>query len=429
VATSLLSLLNRRMLLCLLMGFSSGLPFYITSGMLQAWLRTRGLSLRDIGLFALTSAPYAWKFVWAPLLDRYVPPFLDRRRGWALATQVVLALLVAAMGSFDPVESTTAVALLALAVAFFSATQDIALDAYRRELLPDVELGLGNSLFVNAYRVAQLVPGGLALILADQLPWRLVYPIVGAFMLVGVVASVLAPSVEGRVQPPRSLRDAIIGPFREFFSRRDLSSPLLVLAFMLLYKLGDGMASALLTPFYLDLGFSMTQVGSVAKVVGLWASVAGSLIGGVVITRIGINRALWIFGLLQMAAILGFVVLARVGPSVGMLGVVVAFEYIGVGLGTSAFVAFLARATDKRFTATQFALFSSLVALSRTVASALTGFLVELVGYQWFFVLCVLLGVPGMLLLLKVAPWSEPTAPPPLTEPDAPSAGAARSST
>jgi MFS transporter, PAT family, beta-lactamase induction signal transducer AmpG len=428
VATSLLSLLNRRMLLCLLMGFSSGLPFYITSGMLQAWLRTRGLSLRDIGLFALTSVPYAWKFVWAPLLDRYTPPFLDRRRGWALGTQVVLAALVAAMGLFDPAESLTAVALLALAVAFFSATQDIALDAYRRELLPDAELGLGNSLFVNAYRVAQLVPGGLALILADQLPWRLVYPIVGGFMLVGILACLLAPSVEGRVRPPRSLREAIVGPFREFFSRQDLSSALLVLAFMLLYKLGDGMASALLTPFYLDVGFSMTQVGSVAKVVGLWASVVGSLIGGVAITKIGINRALWIFGLLQMAAIFGFVALARVGPDLGVLGVVVAFEYLGVGLGTSAFVAFLARATDKRFTATQFALFSSLVALSRTLASSSTGFLVELVGYQLFFMLCVLLGVPGMLLLLKVAPWTAPP-PPPFTEADARSADAARSST
>jgi PAT family beta-lactamase induction signal transducer AmpG len=346
--------------------------------------------------------------VWAPLLDRYTLPFLDRRRGWALAAQVLLALSVAAFGLFDPVESTTSVAFVALAVAFFSATQDIALDAYRRELLPDSELGLGNSLFVNAYRVAQLVPGGLALILADRLPWRIVYPIVAAFMLVGMLANLLAPPQPARVQPPKSLAEAVVGPFREFFSRRDLGGALLVLAFMLLYKLGDGMAASLLTPFYLDLGFSMTQVGSVAKVVGLWASVAGSLIGGLTITRIGINRSLWIFGLVQMLAILGFVVLARVGANVGVLGCVVAFEYVGVGLGTAAFVAFLARATDRRFTATQFALFSSLVALSRMLASALTGFLVELVGYQWFFVSCVLLGIPGMLLLFKVAPWSEP---------------------
>jgi PAT family beta-lactamase induction signal transducer AmpG len=404
--SSLWSLLNRRMLACLLMGFSSGLPFYITTGMLQAWLRTRGLALRDIGLFTLTSAPYAWKFVWAPLLDRYTPPFLDRRRGWALMAQIVLAVAIAAFGLFDPVQSTTSVALVALAVAFFSATQDIALDAYRRELLPDSELGLGNSLFVNAYRIAALVPGGLALILADRLPWRFVYPIVAAFMLVGIVANLLAPPLAARAVAPKSLAEAVVGPFREFFSRQDLGGALLLLAFMLLYKLGDGMATALLTPFYLDLGFSMTQVGTVAKVVGLWASVAGSLIGGVTITRIGINRALWIFGLVQMLAILGFAVLARVGPSVSLLGAVVAFEYLGVGLGTSAFVAFLARATDKRFTATQFALFSSVVALSRTLASALTGFLVELVGYPWFFVLCVLLGVPGMLLLFKVAPWT-----------------------
>jgi MFS transporter, PAT family, beta-lactamase induction signal transducer AmpG len=425
--SSLWSLLNRRMLLCLLMGFSSGLPYYITTGMLQAWLRTRGLSLREIGLFTLTSVPYAWKFVWAPLLDRYALPGLDRRRGWALAAQVSLALAVAALGLFDPVESTTSVALVALVVAFFSATQDIALDAYRRELLPDHELGLGNSLFVNAYRVAQLVPGGLALILADLMPWRLVFPIVAAFMVVGILSNLLAPPLETRAQPPKSLMEAVVGPFREFFSRRDLRSALLVLAFMLLYKLGDGMATALLTPFYLDLGFSMTQIGSVAKVVGLWASVAGSLIGGITISKIGINRSLWVFGFLQMLAILGFVVLARVGPHVGLLGVVVAFEYLGVGLGTSAFVAFLARATDTRFTATQFALFSSLVALSRTLASSLTGFLAELVGYPWFFASCVLLGVPGMLLLLKVAPWTAPQ--PPLPEAGVPAVGAGRSST
>jgi MFS transporter, PAT family, beta-lactamase induction signal transducer AmpG len=242
------------------------------------------------------------------------------------------------------------------------------------------------------------------------------------------------------VAPPRTLVEAIVGPLREFFSRRDLSSALLLLGFMLLYKLGDGMAAALLTPFYLDLGFSMTQVGSVAKVVGLWASVAGSLVGGVVISKIGINRALWVFGLLQMLAILGFVVLARVGPDLRVLTVVVAFEYLGVGLGTSAFVAFLARTTDKRFTATQFALFSSLVALSRSLASSTTGFLVERLGYAWFFALCVLLGVPGMLLLLKVAPWGEPQPPPSsaapeplaavaLSEPAAPAAGAGRPST
>jgi PAT family beta-lactamase induction signal transducer AmpG len=242
------------------------------------------------------------------------------------------------------------------------------------------------------------------------------------------------------VAAPKSLGDAVVGPFREFFSRRDLRSALLVLAFMLLYKLGDGMAASLLTPFYLDLGFSMTQVGSVAKVVGLWASVVGSLIGGVTISKIGINRSLWIFGFVQMLAILGFAALARVGPDIGFLGAVVAFEYVGVGLGTSAFVAFIARATDKRFTATQFALFSSVVALSRTVASSSTGFLVELVGYEWFFALCVLLGVPGMLLLLKVAPWTEPGPPantfieereaePVLTSPDAPSAAAGRPST
>jgi PAT family beta-lactamase induction signal transducer AmpG len=292
-------------------------------------------------------------------------------------------------------------------VALFSATQDIALDAYRRELLPDEELGLGNSLFVNLYRLAGLVPGGLALVVADRAPWSTVHAMVASFMLVGMLATWLAPEPEIPVGSPSSLREAVVGPFLEFFGRSDLRSALLILAFMFCYKLGDSMATALLTPFYLDIGFSMTQIGTVAKLVGLWSTVIGGLLGGLVIARIGINRSLWVFGVVQMTSILGFAVLAKLGPMLGLLGVVVAFEYLGVGLGTAAFVAFIARATDKRFTATQYALFSSFIALPRTVASASTGYLIESVGYTQFFLLCTLLALPGMLLLCKVAPWRE----------------------
>lgn len=399
------------MLVCLFMGFSSGLPFFVTSSLLPAWLRSEGASLRDIGLFALAGAPYTWKFAWAPLLDRFVPPFLDRRRGWALAAQIGVTIAVAAFGLSDPARTLGAVALLALMVSVFSATQDIALDAYRRELLPDHELGLGNSLFVNTYRFSALVPGGLALVLADHLPWGTVFPIVAAFMAVGVVATLLAPPVTIEGLPPRTLRDAVIGPVRELLARRDRGSAATLLAFMLLYKLGDGMASTMLTPFYLDLGFSMTEIGGVAKVVGLWASAAGSIVGGLAITKLGINRSLWIFGVVQMVTTFGFVVLARIGPSLTALGAVVALEYVGVGLGTSAFVAFIARATDKRFTATQYALFSSVVALSRTLAGSTTGYLIEQLGYSSFFVVCIALGLPGMLLLSKVAPWRPPGPP------------------
>jgi PAT family beta-lactamase induction signal transducer AmpG len=400
-------LCNRRMLLCLLIGFSCGLPMWVTISLLQAWLHDKGVSLREIGLFSLTGLPYTWKFLWAPLLDRYSPPFLGRRRGWALSMQVALMLCIGVFGFLDPARSPGNVAALAVAVAFFSATQDVVLDAYRRELLPDHELGLGTAMYVNAYRIASLVPGSLALILADHLDWSQVYLVVAGFMLVGVLVSVFAPETSSEVKRPRSLGEAVVGPFREFFARQDRSSAALILLFMLLYKVGDTMASALLTPFYLQLGFSLTDVGVVAKGVGLPATLVGLLIGGITISRIGINRSLWLFGVAQLLSTLGFALLARAGPQLGVFASVVAFEYLAGGLGTAAFLAFLSRATDRRFTATQYALFSSLIALPRTLASASTGYLVEALGYGAFFVLCAGLAVPGMLLLGKVAPWVE----------------------
>lgn len=411
---------NRRMLLCVLVGFSCGLPLYVTIGLLQAWLYRQGVSLRDIGLFNLTGLPYTWKFLWAPLLDRYVPPFLGRRRGWALLTQVALLLGIGSFGFLDPVRSPGSVAALAVLVAFFSATQDVVLDAYRRELLPDHELGLGTAMYVNAYRLASLVPGSLALILADHLSWPAVYMSVAAFMAVGILTSLFAPDAATLVKPPATLNEAVLGPFREFFARQDRTAAALVLLFMLLYKLGDTMAAALVTPFYLEVGFTLTEVGVVAKGAGLPATIAGLFTGGLVIGKIGINRALWIFGVAQLMSTLGFALLTQTGPSVRALGLVVGFEYLAGGLGTAAFVAFLSRATDRRFTATQYALFSSLIALPRAVASASTGFLVEALGYGSFFVLSAALGVPGMLLLAKVAPWSRGASP--LTADSAPDA-------
>jgi PAT family beta-lactamase induction signal transducer AmpG len=393
------------MLFCLAFGFSSGLPLWLSITLLQAWLHREGVSLRDIGLFNLTGLPYTWKFLWAPLVDRFRLPFLGRRQGWALAMQVLLAGSIAGFGLLDPVHSSFNVALLAIVVAFFSATQDIAVNAYQRELLSDRELGLGTAMHVNAYRLASLVPGSLALILADHLPWSLVFVIVAGFMVVGIIASLLAPDTDGEAPPPSTLHEAVVGPFREFFSRQDRLVAISVLAFMLLYKVGDAMAAALVTPFYLDLGFSLTQVGVVAKGAGTPATILGLFVGGFAIARIGINRALWVFGVGQILSTLGYAVLAKLGPNVAGLAAVVGFEYLASGLGTAAFGAFMARATDVRFTATQFALFSSLIALPRSVASASTGYLVEAMGYASFFVLCAALGLPGMLLLLRVAPW------------------------
>jgi PAT family beta-lactamase induction signal transducer AmpG len=404
-------MLSRRMLICILLGFSSGMPLYVIQQLLPAWLRTEGVRLSDIALFQLVQLPYVWKFIWAPLADRYVPPFLGRRRGWALVTQVALFALIASFGAFDPRGSILAIAGVAVAVSLFSATQDIVVDAYRRELLSDDELGLGNALFVNAYRVSGLVPGALALILADRLPWSVVHGIVAAFMGVGILTtlSVSEPPLEPGA--PRSLKDAVLGPFLEFFGRADLASAFRVLGFLFLYKLGDSMATTLATPFYIDLGFSMTEIGSVAKLVGFSATIGGSVLGGVLMMRLGINRSLWIFGWVQLVSILGFAVLSEVGRSLSMLAGVVLCEYLGVGLGTAAFVAYMARATDRRFSATQYALFSSFIAVPRTVVGSSTGRIVEAIGYTPFFLLCTALALPGMLLLIRVAPWREEARP------------------
>jgi PAT family beta-lactamase induction signal transducer AmpG len=404
------TLWSKRMLLCVLTGFSSGMPLWVLYQLLPAWLRDQGVSLETIGLMALVGLPYTWKFLWSPLLDAWVPPFLGRRRGWALVFQLLLAAGIAAIGLLDP-NATWAVSALAAGVAFFSASQDVVLDAFRRELLPDEELGLGNAMFVNAYRVSGLVPGGLSLVLADSIPWSLVFPVTAGFMVVGVVGTFLADPVASEIGPPRTLRAAVVDPFVEFFQRDGTGAAVLLLAFMLLYKLGDSMATALITPFYLDVGFTKSQIGTIAKGVGLWSSVTGAFLGGAVMTRIGINRSLWLFGVVQLLSILGFAVLAEAGPDTRLLAAAVAFEYLGIGLGTAGFVAFLARETDKRFTATQFALFSSLVALPRTVLNSTTGFLAEALGWTTFFLLCTALAVPGMLLLPWVAPWSRPVDP------------------
>jgi PAT family beta-lactamase induction signal transducer AmpG len=425
------AVLNRRMLICLFTGFSSGLPFFFLIQFVPAWLRVEGVGLKEIGFFALVQLPYVWKFVWAPLLDRYAVPGLGRRRGWMLGAQVGLLLVMGALGYWQPAEELQLIMWVALAVAFFSATQDIALDAYRRELLPDRELGLGNAVHVQAYRIAGLVPGTLGMVLADHLPWSVVFPIIGLFMVVGIGLTLAISEIPRDPDAPRTLREAISEPFREFVTRNGVRFAVLCLSFMFLYKLGDSMATALSTPFYLDLGFSMTEIGLIAKNAALWPSIIGGLLGGVLMLKIGINRALWLFGVVQLITILGFAVLAEAGHQRWVLGVVIALEYLGVGLGTAAFVAFIARATTPALAATQIALFTAIAALPRTLASVLTGFLVEggdpgqldgvggwvlasLVllglpeaglGWTRFFLLCTVLAVPGMLLLIWVAPW------------------------
>ena len=398
------ALLNRRMLICIFTGFSSGLPLYILISLVPAWLRSEGVDLTSIGLFALIQLPFTWKFIWAPLFDRYIPP-LGRRRGWLIIAQIALLLIIPLFGYLHPKFDLWTIAYLSIIVAFFSASQDIVLDAYRRELLLENELGLGNAIHVNAYKIAGLVPGALSLVLADHLPWNSVYLITALFMLPGIIMTLMVTEPE-LIGAPKTLKAAVIEPFEEF-RNRGLKPALLILAFIFFYKLGDSMATALATPFYLDMGFSKTEIGLIAKNAGLWPSVIGGLLGGVWMVRLGINRALWIFGVVQMVAILGFAWLAVVGHNSLWLAVVIGFEALGVGLGTSAFVAFIARATHPLYTATQFALFTSLAAVPRTFANAATGYLVEWVGWNTFFMICFFIAIPGMLLLFKVAPWRE----------------------
>ena len=406
-------LLTRKMLICIFTGFSSGLPLYLLLNLLPAWLRSEGVNLKTIGFFALVQFPYTWKFLWSPLLDRYALPILGRRRSWSLLMQIALLFCIGLLGSLSPSTDIIPVLWVAALLSLFSATQDIALDAYRRELLNEAELGLGNAVHVNAYRLAGLVPGSLSLILADWLPWSQVFWITAAFMLPGMLMILQVKEPVNALALPKTLHQAVVEPFHEFMGRAGIRGAVLVLAFIFLYKLGDSLCTALATPFYLDMGFTKTDIGLIAKHAGLWPAVTGGLLGGLWMIRLGINRALWLFGVVQLLSILGFAWLAWLGPQVVIgldqrlsLAAVIGFEALGVGLGTAAFVAFIARTTHPAYTATQFSLFTSLAAVPRTFINASAGWLVEGVGWFNFFLLCTALAIPGMLLLSRVAPWN-----------------------
>ena len=387
------------MLVALVMGFSCGLPLLLTLSVLQAWMKESGVDLTTIGLMSLVGLPYTLKFFWAPLFDRFALPFLGRRRGWLLATQLSLMAALVWLGSSNPTDRPEWLALAALAVAFFSASQDIVVDAYRREDLTDRELGLGSSLYINGYRIGMLLASGGGLILADHMPFSRVYLIMALCLLPGVLTSVLTP--EPRVASfPTSLKAAVLEPLAEYFNRKHA---LWILAFILMYKIGDTMAAAMTTPFYLDIGFSKTQIGAVVKLFGFWATITGTLVGGVAMIRLGIIPSLWIFGMLQALSTAGFAILATIGPNVTALSAVIAFENLSGGMGTAAYAAYMASITDKRFTATQYALLTSLMGIPRVVASAPTGYMATSMGWTGFFVFCTLIALPGLLLLLCIS--------------------------
>jgi PAT family beta-lactamase induction signal transducer AmpG len=394
------------MAILLLLGFSSGLPFYLTSKTLQAWMTTANVDLKTIGFFSLVTLPYSLKFVWAPLMDRYVPPFLGRRRGWVFITQVLLLLAIAAMSLHDPHRGLQMLAINAIAIAFFSASQDISLDAYRTDVLQDREMGAGAAVFVMGYRIAMITTGALAFFLADRMPWQTVYLILSLLILVGIAGTFIAPEPVLSDAPPKTLVEAVVLPFADFFQRVGVTRALFVLLFIVLYKYSDSLAGSMTTPFLLKAGFSQSEVGAVFLGVGVIATIAGVIVGGAVIGKLGINRSLWIFVVLQGLSNLTYYGLSLAGKNHAFMVAAIVTENFGLGLVTAGMTAYLMSMCNKRFTATQFALLSSLMAASRDILVAPAGKIAESVGWPGFFLITVVLAVPPLLLLPFIAPWS-----------------------
>ena len=398
--TSVLAVFReRKMAFLLVLGFSSGMPLYLTNRTLQAWLVVEGVDLTTVGLFSLAALPYSLKFVWSPIVDRFSPPWLGRRRGWMSLSQLLLMAAIASMALAEPASGVMLLASLAMVVAFLSATQDIAVDAYRTDVLKETEMGAGAAVYVLGYRIALLWTGAGALILADRMSWPAVYVVMAATMLVGVGASIRSPEPEDPGEPPATLADAILKPFLEFASRLGVRRAALVLAFIALYKLGDAVIGNMTTPFLLETGFTQTDIGVVQGGMGLIATIVGALAGGALLSRLGILRSLWVFGLFQAVSNLAYLALAQAGHKYGLMVVTINFEYFSGGLGTAAFVAFLMSMCNHGFSATQYALLSSFMAFSRDIGAAPAGGLAEWTGWPTFFVISFLLAFPGLALL------------------------------
>ncbi|NNC63404.1 MAG: MFS transporter [Gammaproteobacteria bacterium] len=399
-------LLTPRLWLAGAMGFASGLPLLLTLTVLQAWLTQYDVSLTTIGFAGLVGLPYTVKFLWAPLLDRFTPLGLGRRRSWLVIFQCCLAASIVLLGLQDPGQSLWLVALAALLVTFFSASQDVVVDAYRRESLADSEQGLGASMYTYGYRLGVLLASAGGLILADLIGFRGVYFFMAAVMLSMLIVTYLAPEPEESKGHPTTLWEAFVGPFLEFFTRQSRpAGAFLVLFFILIYKLGDNLASHMSIPFYLATGFSNTEVGAVVKAFGLFPLFLGIFIGGAMNLKVGLYRTLIVAGVLQGVSTAGFAILAVVGYELGWLAGVIAFENLAQGMGTAALVAFMAYLTDTRFTASQFALLSALSALPRVLLTAPTGWLATQMGWINFFVFAALVAIPGLLLLLRFRSW------------------------
>ncbi len=391
---------NRRIGIMILLGFSSGLPLALVSGTLQAWMAVEGVDLKTIGIFALVGAPYAIKFLWSPLMDRFVPPWLGRRRGWIITTQFLLLLGIAAMAFLSPKDSPVIVAVLAVWVAFTSASQDVVVDAYRTDILKEQERGVGAAVFVTGYRVAMLVSGALAMILSERIGWQATYLLMAGLMVIGMLTTLMAPDPEAKIVPPKSISEAVWGPLKDFFARR---SALLLLLLIVLYKLCDAYAGSMTTVFLIrGMGFTAGEVGTVNKGFGLAALIVGATFGGTLMVRLGQFRSLLYFGILQAVSILSMTVLAMTGKSYGVMILAVGLENITGGMGTAAFVALLMALCNQRFSATQYALLSSLASLGRIFIAPTSGFLAAAVGWPLFFIIATLTALPGLIMLIAL---------------------------
>lgn len=390
---------SARMFSMLLIGYSAGLPLLLIGSTLQAWMTDEGVDLTSIGLVSLLGLPYVFKPLWAPLLDRYRMPFLSRRKGWMLVFQILLVVCIFGLSMTNPKSDINMVCVFAFLIAFFSASQDIVLDAYRREIMPDEELGLASSLYVTGYRLAMLVSGALALYLADTIPWKNVYMWLAAFMAPSILFTFFSPKEDHHIAIPSDLKAAIVGPLKDFFTKR---GAWIMLLFILLYKVGDSMASNMTTPFILSIGYSKTDIAGVAKTFGMIATILGGIIGGTMMLKMNMKRALIFFGILQAVSTLGFSVLPNLPIAFGSLALVIAFENLASGMGTAAYAAYMASLTNKQFTATQYALLTALMGIPRVILASPTGLMAEKLGWELFFVVCTIVAVPGLLLLIPV---------------------------
>jgi len=397
--------ISRRMATILFLGFCSGMPLALTGGTLQAWMTDEGVDLATIGRFALVGLPYTAKFLWSPFLDSVPPPFWGRRRGWAFLIQILLIAAIAAMTLVDPKTQLGELSLIALVLAFVSASQDIVVDAFRTEIVAKEEMGAGAGVYVMGYRLAMLVSGALALLMADHLPWKTVYLILAGIMGLASLTTVFAAEPEASAnaaKDTRSWNERVTQPFLEFFSR---SGAVEILLFVMIYKLSTMMATALTTTFLMNIGFSKTEIGTVSKVFGLIATIVGTLAGGAVMTRIGTKRSLWIFGFLQSTAGLSFILISLIGYNPTMLAVVIFVENFLMGMGVAALQGFMMAVCSKQFTATQFALLSSITAVTRVVLVSQAGVLAEKFGWTQYFIFSTLLAIPGLLMLLRYDAW------------------------